>query len=400
MLHRLLPRIARRLSTERKFVGVADVNARAALLEQRLETHNGVKCRAKLRALTDDLQSLEAVSLRASSEAGRAADEAHSTKPDDVSTTPGNSSDVTENVSSNVSFESEVGPILSDANWYDPVVQGIIMLHECTGLPWWATVAAATALARLLVLPLTLNTFQNSARMQSIKPDLDAIKERMQIALQTGDQHRSRSAQQEIFRLLRENRISPFRSLVNPLVQMPLFIAFFFALRKMARIYPDELKQGGLAWFRDLAAPDPFYGLPALTSATMLIMIQIGAETGGGQLPKVALNMMRVFALGLVPLTAHFPAILFCYWLPSNFFSVLQAYFFRFQHVRRWLGCPPLGHKAAAIAPNSSDPKASQSDPTESAIRSYLKTNNSSVSLKGSELRLLKNPPRKSSKAS
>ncbi|BAM79044.1 similar to mitochondrial inner membrane protein OXA1 [Cyanidioschyzon merolae strain 10D] len=301
--------------------------------------------------------------------------------------------------STDLASEAAEAALSAERNWYDPVVQGIIMFQEYTDLPWWATVAAVTVLARILVLPLTLNTFRNAARMQSIKPDVDAIKERMQAAMHSGDQQRIRALQQQVFRLLRENQISPLRSLVNPLVQMPLFISFFLGLRKIAKIYPDELRNGGLGWFRDLSLPDPFYGLPALTSATMLFMIQMGTETGGAQLPPFALNLMRIFALILLPLTAQFPAILFCYWLPNNLFSMLQAFALRHQRVRRWLGCPPLGARSAAATAGAHTNRDAMPDAKTAAIRSYLRSSDANAPVDATRMKILESPPQRSAKA-
>jgi YidC/Oxa1 family membrane protein insertase len=428
MLHRFLPRIVRVLASEQRVLDFTRLVSRATLLttpklaprffssgqgpmyiewrsirtppQKTLSNMQKRRLQSNTAGDASILRDRESNTERLTTGNGSATDTARSIKDHDVTKPAHAPEEAAIETTSVAPLDQLVSDSALDSSWYDPVIQGLFALHDYTGLPWWATVAAATGLARLLVLPLTLNTFQNSARMQSIKPDLEAIKERMQTALQTGDQNRTRTAQQDMLRLLRENRISPFRSLVNPLVQMPLFIAFFFALRKLARIHPDELKEGGFAWFRDLSAPDPFYGLPALTSVTMLIMIQIGAETGGGQLPKLALNMMRAFALILAPVTAQFPAILFCYWLPSNLFSVIQTYLFRFQRIRRWLGCPPLNRNVGATISTGTLSKVPETDPTESAIRSYLKTKNSKIFANGSEVRLLKNPPRRSSKTS
>jgi membrane protein insertase Oxa1/YidC/SpoIIIJ len=47
-----------------------------------------------------------------------------------------------------------------------------------------------------------------------------------------------------------------------PLVQAPIFISFFFGIRKMAELPVGSMKAGGALWFTDLTIPDPLYILP------------------------------------------------------------------------------------------------------------------------------------------
>ncbi len=58
----------------------------------------------------------------------------------------------------------------------------------------------------------------------------------------------------QIVRIMKENGGSPWRAMVLPLVQMPVFISAFFALRKSGDFIP-AMKTGGLWWFSDLTAP-------------------------------------------------------------------------------------------------------------------------------------------------
>lgn len=259
------------------------------------------------------------------------------------------------------------------SDWYDPVMTAIESLHESAGLPWWATVAAITVAARTAVLPLTLSTIRNSAKMQAVKPDLDALKQRMQAASSAGDDQQVRRLHSGMMELMRQNGISPVKSLVNPVVQMPLFVSFFLALRKLAEVESDALAHGGMAWFENLAAPDPFYALPVVTAGTFLVMVQLGAESGGAQMPRMMMHMMRALAVVMVPFTANFPAVLFCYWLPNNLFSIAQGAAMRAGVIRRAMGLPPLG---VSMSQARSDRLASaQSKPisAEAAAASYMR---------------------------
>ncbi len=78
--------------------------------------------------------------------------------------------------------------------------------------------------------------------------------------------------------------------------QAPLFISFFFALRRMSETYPS-FQSGGMMWFNDLSVVDPTYMLPVCASLTMLASIELGADTG--QSMQQQQGNMKVFFRGL-----------------------------------------------------------------------------------------------------
>lgn len=57
--------------------------------------------------------------------------------------------------------------------------------------------------------------------------------------------------------------------------QAPVFISFFIALRKMAYLPVPSLQTGGLLWFVDLTAADPFYILPVFVTGTMFFILEV-----------------------------------------------------------------------------------------------------------------------------
>jgi membrane protein insertase Oxa1/YidC/SpoIIIJ len=59
------------------------------------------------------------------------------------------------------------------------------------------------------------------------------------------------------------------------LFQMPVFISVFVGMRKMANLPVPSMKEGGLSWFTDLTAVDPYYALPALTMLTFYLTIEV-----------------------------------------------------------------------------------------------------------------------------
>jgi len=95
-----------------------------------------------------------------------------------------------------------------------------------------------------------------------------------------------------------------------PLVQAPVFLSFFFGIRKMAELPVTSLQTGGALWFTDLTVPDPLYLLPAMTATTFLVTIELGTDGVNPQQKGTIKFLFRAMAVGMIPLTATFPSVL------------------------------------------------------------------------------------------
>ena len=59
------------------------------------------------------------------------------------------------------------------------------------------------------------------------------------------------------------------------LFQLPIFISVYTGLREMAELPVASMTTGGLLWFTDLTIADPYYALPLMTAATLLVTIEV-----------------------------------------------------------------------------------------------------------------------------
>ncbi|KAH0643291.1 hypothetical protein KY290_035478 [Solanum tuberosum] len=172
-----------------------------------------------------------------------------------------------------------------------------------------------------------------------LRPKLEVIKEEMQnkgmepAAVADG--------QRRMQELMREYGVTPFTPLKGLLIQGPIFISFFMAIRNMVDTVPS-LKMGGPFWFTDLTTPDDMYILPVLTALTFWITVELNAQEGleGNPAGKTIKNVSRGFAALTVPLTASFPKAIFCYWITSNLFSLSYGLVIKSHAVKKALGIP------------------------------------------------------------
>lgn len=216
---------------------------------------------------------------------------------------------------------------------------------EMTGLPWWATIVLVTVTVRILILPFVFRGQANAIRLQNIQPKMAAYMKEIQYAKSTGNKMLLAQSAQAVQKLMKDNDCSPFRSLQTPLILMPLFGSFFFALKGLAAAGLTSMQTGGLSWFTDLTAADPYYVLPAASVIMSLIVIETGAEMGSVQSAttpqaKMMRNVFRVLIVGSLAVLVYFPAAIFCYMATNNVFSLGQLLLLNNQTVRRKLNLP------------------------------------------------------------
>lgn len=128
---------------------------------------------------------------------------------------------------------------------------------------------------RLALFPLVVKMQGNNARLQSIQPQQQALMTKMTEAKKAGDQQAMAVYAAQIGKLFKEHNCSPFNSLLLPLVQVPLFMTLFFAVRGMVLLPVPQLKEGGLGWFMDLTAADPYYILPVTSLIFQLGVLEV-----------------------------------------------------------------------------------------------------------------------------
>jgi hypothetical protein len=142
------------------------------------------------------------------------------------------------------------------------------------------------------------------------------------------------AVQSEMSNVYAKHGVNPFKGFIAPLVQAPLFISFFYGLRKMADYYPS-INNGGALWFTDLTVADPTMILPIISLGSMLVTIELsGSEMGEQAQAQMFKNGFRLLIFCSFPFVYQFPSALFVYWVrlacldphPKNlYFFVLRS---------------------------------------------------------------------------
>lgn len=211
-------------------------------------------------------------------------------------------------------------------------------LHIGLDLPWWVSIMIGTICVRTIIFPLVILSQRNAAKMNNNLPQIQHLQLKLTDARQCGNALDAARYSQEMVIFMKEKELNPFKNMLVPLAQAPLFISFFIGLRQMANTPVESLKTGGLFWFTDLTVPDQFFLLPIITSCTMLLTIEVG--TDGARLAAANMQtmkyVMRALPFVILPFTVNFPGAILTYWTCSNFISLAQVGFLKIPAVREY----------------------------------------------------------------
>ncbi|XP_035531653.1 mitochondrial inner membrane protein OXA1L [Morone saxatilis] len=227
---------------------------------------------------------------------------------------------------------------------YTPVgmVQNFLdSMHLDLGLPWWGAIVVATVFVRLAVFPVIVSTQKEAAKTHNLLPEMTKINSRLDEAVESGDKVKFAKIYSEMNLFQKEHDVKDRSGFLVPMLQGPIFMSFFLALREMAHLPVPSLQTGGMLWFPDLTAADPFYILPLASTGTMFLIMQLGIKSNIDSPYGRALKYTsRLMPFLVFPLTMNFPAAVFTYWLTSNCFSLGQLALLRHPSVKHILGIP------------------------------------------------------------
>jgi len=235
-------------------------------------------------------------------------------------------------------------PILAEwtaTYWpHDQFINLLNFLQATSGISYAATIASTTIAIRVLLFPIFVSAQRNTSRMSHMRPELDALKAKIDASDQS-DTNASTANAKAMQALFQKYDCNPLKAIVAPLAQAPVFMSMFFALRKLPDTFPERLSDGGALWFPDLTAPDPYMALPVLSAISFLLTIEAGKKQMLASSPDqgpMMLAFFRSLAVIMVPITMDFSAAVFCYWTTNNTVSGIQSVAFQNQGVRRALG--------------------------------------------------------------
>ena len=178
-----------------------------------------------------------------------------------------------------------------------------------------------TILMRIVVFPLTLKQEKSMKKMRELQPEMDKIKEKYK--------DNPQEYQKRILEFQKENDINPLGGCWPILIQLPVFVALYYAFS--GKTIPNDAT---FLWF-NLKQPDKLFMmgnfafnlLPILnTGVTYLQQKMMSGATQGKEGSNQLQSMMYTMPLMMLFLFYRMPSGVTLYYLVSGVLSLAQQY--------------------------------------------------------------------------
>jgi YidC/Oxa1 family membrane protein insertase len=195
------------------------------------------------------------------------------------------------------------------------------------GLPFGYAlgIITITVILKMLLWPLQTKAMVSmrnmSEQMKIINPKMEAIKAKYK--------DNPQKQNEEIMKLYRQHKINPMGGCLPSLIQLPIFLGFFYMLRTAV-----ELRNAEFLWVHDLSRPDtvlvlfdwiPINPLPILMTISMVFYMRIQPKSGNEMQQKMMMFMPVIFFV----ICYNFASALSLYWTTQNILSVVQYFMTR-----------------------------------------------------------------------
>ena len=191
---------------------------------------------------------------------------------------------------------------------------GINVLYEFlsgAGFPnYGVAIILLTIIIKMALYPLTAKQIKSMKGLQDLQPKMKKLQ----------DQYKNnpQQLQQEMAKLYESAGVNPLAGCLPLLVQMPILMAIYYALRDMT--YEGD---PSFFWISSLSEADPLHILPIVSALTTYVVSMQTTPSEGGSQAKMMAYMMPLF-IGWI--SWHFAAGLVLYWITMNFVQGLQRW--------------------------------------------------------------------------
>jgi YidC/Oxa1 family membrane protein insertase len=175
---------------------------------------------------------------------------------------------------------------------------------------WGVSIIFVTVLIKLVFYKMTETSGRSMAKMRNLQPRIKALQERYK------DDRQQLS--QQMMDLYKREKVNPAAGCLPILIQMPFFLAFYWVL-----IESVEMRQAPFAlWITDLSTRDPYFILPLIMGAAMLLQQKLNPAPAD----PVQARVMQIMPIMFTGFFAFFPSGLVLYWATNTVLSIAQQW--------------------------------------------------------------------------
>lgn len=218
---------------------------------------------------------------------------------------------------------------------YNPLLNLLVGVYNIVPFnDFGISVVLVTLLIKMVLYPLTASSLASQKALQELQPKVQALR--------TKFKDKPQELAQQTMKLYRENKVSPFSSCLPLLIQLPILLALYWALRDgvsvvdPSRLYsfvahPGEIHHISLS-ILDLTKPS--YVLAVLAGAAQYVQARmlstkkppVTTEASKDENMMAMMNKQMLYFMPIITVLigATLPAALTLYWFVSTLFTWLQ----------------------------------------------------------------------------
>lgn len=176
---------------------------------------------------------------------------------------------------------------------------------------WGVAIILLTILIKLAFFPLSAASYRSMGKMRVVAPKLEKIKQQY-----GDDRERLHKAMMELYKV---EKINPLGGCLPVVIQIPVFIALYWSI--LASV---EMRYAPFfGWIIDLSAADPYYVLPLIMGASMILQTRLNPTPPD----PLQARMMQIMPVVFSIVFFFFPAGLVLYSIVNNVLSILQQWY-------------------------------------------------------------------------
>src|SRR5579884_1980840 len=222
-------------------------------------------------------------------------------------------------------FNNDIDHVMN-YGWFGPISKALLVtmnwIHDAIRLPYGWIIILITVVLKAIFWPLTAASTRSAKRMQELQPQLKALQEKYK-----DDPQKLPQKQWEFYK---KNHINPMAGCLPMLLQVPVFIGFYYMLRTSI-----ELRGVAFLWIGDLSKPDtvatlhlggwfiPINPLPLIMGVTQLIQMRLTPMSPGMDASQQ--KMMKYMPLLYLLFMYNMSSGLVLYWTVSNVLAIVQT---------------------------------------------------------------------------
>lgn len=191
-----------------------------------------------------------------------------------------------------------------------PMFWTMTLLHSWVQ-NWGVAIILLTVLIKLLFFPLSAASYRSMAKMRVVAPKLEKIKKQY-----ADDREKLNRAMMDLYKT---EKINPLGGCLPVLIQIPVFIALYWSILESVEMRYAPF----FGWIQDLSTSDPYYILPLIMGASMILQSKLNPTPPDPMQAKLMQIMPVVFSVVFF----FFPAGLVLYSVVNNILSISQQWY-------------------------------------------------------------------------